>query len=482
MKLSDIAMVGMAVMGENLAINMEEKGFRVTVFDVREGVVEAFLKRKGKKGNFVGVYNWKELVDSLSKPRKIMLMIRSGKPVDEVIGQLVPLLEPGDIIIDGGNSYYKDTQRRYQDLKNQGIYYIGMGVSGGEEGARKGPSLMPGGNPQAWPYIKPIFTEICAKVEGKPCCNWIGEGGAGHYVKMVHNGIEYGDMELISEIYSMMKNGLHMESDKIGDVFSWWNQGKLNSYLIEITADILKFKDNDGRPLVEKILDIAGQKGTGKWASQEALDESVPLTLISEAVFARYLSAMKQERVIASKILSGPSTKCQYEPKEMLLALQDALYAAKICSYAQGFALLKAAATTYGWDLNYGSIALIWRGGCIIRSVFLGAIKEAFERDNKLSNLLVDPYFKEEFENAQSGLRKVCAEAVKEGIPVSALFSAISYYDGYRTEQLPTNLIQAQRDYFGAHTYQRMDDLSGRHYHTNWTGKGGNTSSSIYNL
>ncbi|MBM6947265.1 decarboxylating NADP(+)-dependent phosphogluconate dehydrogenase [Mordavella massiliensis] len=480
MKKADIAVVGMAVMGENLAMNMEEKGFRVTVFDVRDGVVNAFMDGNGKGRNFTGAYSWKELVESLERPRRIMLMIRAGSPVDEVIDTLLPLLEEGDILIDGGNSFYQDTQRRYRALKEKGIRFIGTGVSGGEEGARKGPSLMPGGDPEAWPYVKPVFTKICAQTDGEPCCDWVGEGGAGHFVKMVHNGIEYGDMELICEVYSLMKNCLHMEDEEIGKIFGEWNRGVLDSYLVEITADILQYRDEDGEPLVEKILDSAGQKGTGKWASQAALDEGVPLTLISEAVYARYISAMKKERTEASRRLAGPSPAAGCSREEMLPALHDALYAAKICSYAQGFSLLRAAAAGYGWELSYGSIALMWRGGCIIRSVFLGKIKEAFDRDNSLTNLLLDPYFCDAFQGAQAGLRKVCARAVEAGIPIPALSAAVAYYDSYRSERLPANLLQAQRDYFGAHTYERVDDPSGRHYHTNWTGTGGDTESSIY--
>ncbi len=482
MAKSDMAMIGMAVMGENLALNIEEHGFRVTVYDVRDGIVDAFLNGRGKGLKFEGAHSWEELVGSLQKPRILMMMIKAGDPVDSVIGHLLPLLDPGDIIIDGGNSFYQDTQRRYQMLKEHGIRFIGMGVSGGEEGARRGPSLMPGGNPEAWPYVKPILTAICAKTEGEPCCDWIGEGGAGHYVKMVHNGIEYGDMELICEVYSVMKHCLQMPDAAIGDVFQEWNKGTLSSYLIEITANILHYKDTDGAPLVEKILDTAGQKGTGKWASQAALDEGVPLTLISDAVFSRCLSAMKNERVSASHILSGPEPQPHAVNEEILHALHDALYASKICSYAQGFSLLRAAAVTYGWTLDYGSIALMWRGGCIIRSVFLGDIKKAFMRNPDLPNLLFDDYFHDAFEKAQSGLRQVCAMCIADGIPVPALTAAVAYYDALRSERLPANLLQAQRDYFGAHTYERIDDPSGKHYHTDWTGHGGHTASSVYQV
>lgn len=473
---SDIAMIGMAVMGENLALNMEEKGFRVSVFDVRDGIVDAFMEGNGKGKNFYGAKSFEDMVESLNKPRKVMMMIRAGEPVDEVIDKLLPLLEDGDVIIDGGNSHFPDTERRTKKVEAAGKLFIGTGVSGGEEGARKGPSMMPGGSKAAWEIVKPILTAICAKVEdnGKEeaCCAWVGEGGAGHFVKMVHNGIEYGDMELICEAYHIMRVYLGLEDGEIGDIFAEWNKGKLDSYLIQITADILHFKDEDGSYLVENILDTAGQKGTGKWTGIAALDEGVPLTLISEAVFARCLSAIKEERVEASKILHGPSEKIpslsDTEKKEMIGYIKDALYAAKIISYAQGYSLMRAATKTYGWKLAYGDIALMWRGGCIIRSVFLGNIKKAFERNPDITNLMLDDYFKKEIEDAMGGLRNVVSKMALYGIPVSAMSSALSYYDGYRSERLPANLLQAQRDYFGAHTYERCDRERGEFFHTKW--------------
>ena len=482
MKKSDIGMVGMAVMGENLSLNMEEKGFTVSVFDVREGIVDKFIAGRGSGKKFYGAHDWNDFVQSIERPRRIMMMIRAGNPVDEVIDILLPLLDEGDVIIDGGNSHFPDTQRRCEKVEKAGKLYIGTGVSGGEEGARKGPSLMPGGSKAAWEVVSPVLTAIAAKVEdGSPCCAWVGEGGAGHYVKMVHNGIEYGDMELICEAYSMMKRLLKMSDDEIGDVFAEWNKGFLNSYLIEITANILKFKDEDGEALVEKILDTAGQKGTGKWTGIAALDEGVPLTMITEAVFARCLSAIKEERVHASAILTGPEAVFNGNREEFLENLKQALYCAKIVSYAQGYSLMRSAAKTYGWKLAYGDIALMWRGGCIIRSVFLGEIKKAFERNPGLTNLLLDDYFRKEIENCQAGWRKVTAEACLSGIPVPAMSSALSYYDGYRSEKLPANLLQAQRDYFGAHTYERVDCERGLFFHTNWTGEGGDTASSTYN-
>ena len=476
-KLSDIAMIGLAVMGENLALNMEGKGFRVSVYDVREGVVDAFIGGRGAGKNFYGAHSYEELVESLSKPRKIMMMIRAGAPVDEVTGRLIPLLDQGDIIIDGGNSHFPDTQRRYEMAKAAGIRYIGTGVSGGEEGALHGPSLMPGGDPEAWDHVKPIFTSICAHTDGAPCCAWVGEGGAGHFVKMVHNGIEYGDMELICEAYTVMHGYMSMTNDEISDVFAQWNEGELDSYLIQITSEILKYKDSDGSSLVDKILDTAGQKGTGKWTGISALDEGVPLTLISEAVFARCLSAMKEARVRASKVLTGPAPAFRGDKAEMLTALRQALYAAKIVSYAQGYSLMRTAAKSYGWDLAYGDIALMWRGGCIIRSVFLGEIKKAFDKNPELENLLLDDYFKDAFEKAQQGLRRVCAECILSGIPVPAFAAAISYYDGYRSERLPANLLQAQRDYFGAHTYERIDAPRGEFFHTDWNSVGSSLAS-----
>jgi 6-phosphogluconate dehydrogenase len=437
--------------------------------------------RKAK--NITGTYSLQEFVDSLKKPRKIMLMVKAGKPVDDFIDMLIPYLDKGDIIIDGGNSHFPDTIRRTKYVEEKGLLYIGTGVSGGEEGALKGPSLMPGGSPDAWQHVKPIFQAIAAKVDdGSPCCDWVGENGAGHFVKMVHNGIEYGDMQLICEAYHMMKVLLGMTPDEMHEVFDEWNKGELNSYLIEITRDILAFKDEDGKPIIDKILDTAGQKGTGKWTAIAALDEGVPLTLIGEAVFSRCLSAMKEERVQASKVLTGPEPKFTGNRGEMIEDIRKALYASKIVSYAQGYTLMRAAAKTYGWNLNYGGIALMWRGGCIIRSTFLGKIKEAYDKNPNLANLLLDPFFKQKVENAQDSWRKVTAAALTNGIPVPAFTSALCYFDGFRSERLPANLLQAQRDYFGAHTYERIDRPRGEFFHTNWTGRGGSTSASTYTV
>jgi 6-phosphogluconate dehydrogenase len=412
-----------------------------------------------------------------------MMMVKAGKPVDDFIDKIIPHLEPGDIIIDGGNSHFPDTIRRTRYVEEKGLLYIGTGVSGGEEGALSGPSMMPGGSPAAWPHVKPIFQAISAKVEdGSPCCDWVGENGAGHFVKMVHNGIEYGDMQLICEAYQLMKDLLGMSAAEMHEVFKEWNRGELDSYLIEITRDILAVKDTDGSALVDKILDTAGQKGTGKWTGIAALDEGVPLTLIGEAVFARCLSAIKEERVAASKVLSGPKPKFEGDKKAFINDIRKALFASKIVSYAQGYTLMRAAAKTYGWNLNYGGIALMWRGGCIIRSVFLGKIKEAYDKNPELTNLLLYPFFKETIEAAQAGWRRVCAAAIVNGVPAPAFTTALSYFDGYRSERLPANLLQAQRDYFGAHTYERVDKPRGEFFHTNWTGKGGNTSASTYTV
>lgn len=482
MKKSDLGLIGLAVMGENLVMNMESKGFTVSVFNRTTEKVERFVNGRAKGKNIVGCYSLRELVDSLEKPRKVMMMIKAGKPVDDMIEQLLPLLDDGDIIIDGGNSHFPDTMRRCTYVESKGKLYIGTGVSGGEEGALRGPSMMPGGSPAAWAAVKPIFQSICAKVEdGTPCCDWVGENGAGHFVKMVHNGIEYGDMELICETYSLLKNILGLTADEMHDVFAEWNRGELDSYLIEITRDILAYKDTDGSALVEKILDTAGQKGTGKWTAISALDEGVPLTLIAEAVFARCLSAQKEERVKASEILSGPTPLFEGDRAAFINDLEDALLAAKIVSYAQGYALMRTAARSYGWNLNWGGIALMWRGGCIIRSVFLGKIKEAYDADPALENLMLAPYFREKLEKGQKGWRRICASAITNGIPAPALCAALSYYDGYRSARLPANLLQAQRDYFGAHTYERVDHPRGEFFHTDWTGHGGNTSSSAYN-
>ena len=483
MRKSDIGLIGLAVMGENLVMNMESKGFAVSVYNRTAEKVTRFIEGRAKGKNIVGAYSLEELVASLAKPRKVMMMIKAGSAVDDMIEKLLPLLEDGDIIIDGGNSHFPDTARRTAYVESKGKLYIGTGVSGGEEGALKGPSLMPGGSPAAWEAVKPIFQSICAHVEdGSPCCDWVGENGAGHFVKMVHNGIEYGDMQLICEAYQLMRDLLGMSADEMHDVFARWNEGKLDSYLIEITRDILAYKDTDGAPIVEKILDTAGQKGTGKWTGIAALDEGVPLTLIGEAVFARCLSAMKEERVAASAVLTGPKPAFKGDRAQFLADLENALYAAKIVSYAQGYTLMRDAAKTYGWNLNYGGIALMWRGGCIIRSVFLGKIKEAFDNDPALRNLLLDPYFKGVMDEAQAGWRRVCAAAIENGVPAPAMTAALNYFDGYRTARLPANLLQAQRDYFGAHTYERIDAPRGQFFHTTWTGEGGDTAASQYTV
>ncbi len=481
MKKSDIGLIGLAVMGENLVMNMESKGFTVSVFNRTTQKVTDFIEGRAKGKNIAGAYSLEELVEGLEKPRKVMLMIKAGSAVDDSIESLIPLLEPGDIIIDGGNSHFPDTARRTAYVESKGLLYIGTGVSGGEEGALKGPSLMPGGSKAAWPFVKPILQAVSAKVEdGSPCCDWVGENGAGHFVKMVHNGIEYGDMQLICEAYQLMRDLLGMTADEMHEVFAKWNGEELDSYLIEITRDILAFKDEDGSPLVDKILDTAGQKGTGKWTGIAALDEGVPLTLIGEAVFSRCLSAIKEERAAASKVLTGPAPAFTGDKAQFVKDIKYALYAAKIVSYAQGYTLMRAAAKTYGWNLNYGGIALMWRGGCIIRSAFLGKIKEAFDANPALQNLLLAPYFKDAVEKAQPGWRRVCAAALANGVPVPAMTTALCYYDGYRCEKLPANLLQAQRDYFGAHTYERVDAPRGEFFHTNWTGEGGNTASSQY--
>jgi 6-phosphogluconate dehydrogenase len=482
-KLADIGLIGLAVMGENLVLNMESRGYTVAVFNRTVDKVDSFMNGRGKGKNFIGAHSIEGFIKSLKRPRKVMMLVKAGKPVDEFIEKLIPLLEKGDIIIDGGNSHFPDTNRRTVYVESKGLLYIGTGVSGGEEGALLGPSIMPGGSKAAWQYVKPIFQAIAAKVEdGTPCCDWVGENGVGHFVKMVHNGIEYGDMQLITEAYFVMKELLGMSPDEMHEVFKEWNNGELSSYLIEITRDILAFKDQDGGALVEKILDTAGQKGTGKWTAVAALDQGVPLTLIGEAVFARCLSAMKDERVNASKILTGPKPVFTGNKKQFISDLKDALYASKLVSYAQGYVLMRAAAEESKWDLNYGGIALMWRGGCIIRSAFLGKIKDAFDKDPKLTNLLLDPFFRDKILKAQDGWRKVLATTVSNGIPTPAFASALAYFDGYRCERLPANLLQAQRDYFGAHTYERTDKPRGQFFHTNWTGRGGDTASSTYNV
>ncbi len=481
--LSDIGLIGLAVMGENLVLNMESKGFRVTVYNRTVQKVDDFMNGRAEGKNIRGAYTLEELVGSLKRPRKIMIMVKAGKAVDDMIEALLPLMEKGDIIIDGGNTHFPDTNRRTAYVESKGLLYIGTGVSGGEEGALLGPSIMPGGSPAAWPEVKPVFQAIAAKVDdGSPCCDWVGENGAGHFVKMVHNGIEYGDMQLICEAYQIMRDMLHLNADEMHGIFKEWNEGELNSYLIEITRDILAYKDEDGEPLVDRILDTAGQKGTGKWTGVAALDLGIPLTLIGEAVFSRCLSAIKGERVIASGLLKGPSPAFSGNIAGFIENLREALYASKIVSYAQGYSLMKAAAEEYGWKLNYGGIALMWRGGCIIRSVFLGKIKEAYDNNPGITNLLLDPFFREKMEKAQNGWRNVVATAAANGIPIPAIASALCYFDGYRCERLPANLLQAQRDYFGAHTYERIDRPRGEFFHTNWTGRGGTTASTTYNV
>jgi len=481
--LSDIGLIGLAVMGENLVLNMETKGFQVTVYNRTIQKVDNFLAGRAKGKKIHGAHSVEELIKSLKRPRKIMIMVKAGKAVDEMIETLLPHLEKGDIIIDGGNTHFPDTNRRTAYVESKGLLFIGTGVSGGEEGALLGPSIMPGGSKAAWPEVKPIFQAIAAKVEdGSPCCDWVGENGAGHFVKMVHNGIEYGDMQLICEAYQIMRDLLHMNADEMHLIFKEWNEGELNSYLIEITRDILAYKDTDGNPLVDKILDTAGQKGTGKWTGIAALDLGIPLTLIGEAVFSRCLSALKNERVNASKILKGQDTVFAGDINSFINDIKEALYASKIVSYAQGYTLMRAAAEEYGWELNYGGIALMWRGGCIIRSVFLGKIKEAFDNNPAITNLLLDPFFKPKVEKAQNGWRNVVSTAAVHGIPVPAISSALGYFDGYRCERLPANLLQAQRDYFGAHTYERTDKPRGEFFHTNWTSRGGTTASSTYNV
>ena len=482
MKKADIGLVGLAVMGENLVMNMESKGFTVAVFNRTTSKVDDFIAGRAAGKNIIGCHSLEELAENLEKPRKVFLMVKAGEAVDGMIEKLLPILEDGDVIIDGGNSHFPDTIRRTAYVESKGKLYIGTGVSGGEEGALLGPSMMPGGSPAAWSLVKPIFQAISAHVEdGSPCCDWVGENGAGHFVKMVHNGIEYGDMQLICEAYQLMRDLLGLSDDEMHEIFRRWNETELNSYLIEITRDILAYKDQDGSPLVEKILDTAGQKGTGKWTGIAALDEGVPLTLIGEAVFARCLSAMKDERREAAKTFDRKIPPFEGDREEFIEAIRQALYASKIISYAQGYVLMRTAAAHYGWNLNYGGIALMWRGGCIIRSVFLGKIKEAYDRDPALTNLLLDPYFKETIEKLVPAWRKVAAAAIAHGVPAPAMTSALSYFDGYTTERLPANLLQAQRDYFGAHTYERLDAPRGEFFHTNWTGHGGSTAATTYN-
>ena len=481
---ADIAVIGLAVMGQNLILNMNDHGFTVVAFNRTVSKVDDFLANEAKGTKVIGAHSVEEMVASLKRPRRVMLMVKAGDPVDEIIAHVLPHLEPGDIIIDGGNSLFSDTIRRVKEAEAKGLLYIGTGVSGGEDGARHGPSIMPGGSPAAWPHVKDIFQGIAAKLDdGTPCCDWVGEGGAGHYVKMVHNGIEYGDEQLICEAYQLMRDYLGLSEEKMSAIFADWNKGELDSFLIEITAGILGHKDEDGSPLVNKILDAAGQKGTGKWTVINAAELAQPATLISEALFARFTSALKDERVTAAKTLAGPQTSPPSEEAttEFIDQLKQALYASKIVSYAQGYMLMRAAAKEYGWNLNYAGIAKMWRGGCIIRSRFLGDITKAYETNPELTNLLLDPFFTSAITNNQSAWRNVVAAAVQAGIPLPAMSSALAFYDAYRTENLPANLLQAQRDYFGAHTYERVDKPRGEFFHTNWTGHGGTTSSSSYN-
>ncbi|MBP5759774.1 MAG: decarboxylating NADP(+)-dependent phosphogluconate dehydrogenase [Verrucomicrobia bacterium] len=479
---ADIALIGLAVMGQNLVLNMNDHGFTVAVYNRTVSKVDQFLANEAKGSRIIGTHSLEELVSKLKRPRRVMMLVKAGSAVDDLIEKLIPLLEPGDIIIDGGNSHFTDTIRRTKYVESKGLLYIGTGVSGGEEGARRGPSMMPGGSPAAWESVKPIFQSVCAKVEsGEPCCDWVGANGAGHFVKMVHNGIEYGDMQLICEAYHLMTAGLCMTPDEIHQVFAEWNKGELDSYLIEITRDIFAYKDTDGSALVDNILDVAGQKGTGKWTVNTSLDTGMPVSLIAEAVFARCVSALKEERVKVARKLKGPRPAISTNRDKFIAEIRSALYASKIVSYAQGYMLMREAAEEYGWKLNYGNIALMWRGGCIIRSVFLGKIKEAFDKNPKLKCLLLDDFFRKAIKDNQRAWRDVIATAAKKGIPVPAFSTALAFYDSYRAARLPINLLQAQRDYFGAHTYERIDRPRGQFFHTNWTGHGGNTVSTAYN-
>jgi 6-phosphogluconate dehydrogenase len=479
----DIGLIGLAVMGQNLVLNMNDHGYRVAVFNRTVSKVDDFIHNEAAGTQVVGTHSIEELVGALKKPRRVMLMVKAGSTIDEMIGSLLPHLDKGDILIDGGNSHYPDTNRRTRALAEKGILFIGTGVSGGEEGARFGPSIMPGGNPAAWPHVKEIFQAIAAKVDdGTPCCDWVGEDGAGHYVKMVHNGIEYGDMQLICEAYQLLKDGLGLDADELHDAFAEWNRGELDSFLIEITSDIFTKKDDDGAPLIDKILDTAGQKGTGKWTCISALDLGIPVTLIGEAVFSRCLSALKEERVKASKVLTGPRRPAAPDRKTFIEDVRRALYCSKVISYAQGYMLLREAARDQGWNLNFGGIALMWRGGCIIRSRFLGKIKEAYDKNRDLANLLMDDFFNRLLNDYQASWRRALIQAIEIGVPTPAFSTALAFYDGYRSERLPANLLQAQRDYFGAHTYERVDKPRGEFFHTNWTGRGGRTASGTYNV
>jgi len=482
MPRADIGLIGLAVMGQNLALNIHDHGFKISVHNRTVSKLVEFLEGPASSTDITGHGSLAGFVSSLQKPRKIIMMIRAGKPVDDMIARLLPLLDKGDIIIDGGNSRFTDSNRRYQELLDQGIQFIGAGISGGEEGARYGPSIMPGGDDNAWPAVKGILQGISAKFDGEPCCQWVGPAGAGHYVKMVHNGIEYGDMQLIAEAYHLMRSGLDMNVDEIQKTFAKWNEGVLDSYLIEITANILAFRDDDGKPLIDSILDAAGQKGTGKWAGISAFDLGVPLTLIGEAVFARCLSAIKDERVRADTLLSSSHAVFEGDREQLLSSIHDALYASKIISYAQGYMLMRDAAIEYGWQLNFGDIALMWRGGCIIRSRFLGNIRQAYDDNDELDNLLLDKFFISEIKISEAGWREAVTLGIKLAIPLPAMSSALAFFDGYRRGRLPANLLQAQRDYFGAHTYERVDRPRGEFFHTDWTGEGGDVSSGRYEV
>ncbi len=479
----DIGLIGLAVMGQNLVLNMNDHGYRVAVFNRTVSKVDEFIRNEAAGTQVAGAHSIEELVEALKQPRRVMLMVKAGETVDRMIENLLPHLEPGDIIIDGGNSHYPDTNRRTKSLAEKGILFIGTGVSGGEEGARFGPSIMPGGNPAAWPHVKETFQSIAAKVEdGSPCCDWVGENGAGHYVKMIHNGIEYGDMQLICEAYHLLSEGLGLSAGELHEVFAEWNKGELDSYLIEITSEIFAKLDEDGAPMIDKILDAAGQKGTGKWTGISSLELGVPVTLIGEAVYARCLSAMKEERVTASKILTGPKHSAAQDRQGFIEDVRRALYCSKVISYAQGYMLMREAAKEQGWDLNFGGIALMWRGGCIIRSRFLGKIKEAFDKNPQLTNLLLDDFFGRTLNEYQPSWRRAIIRAIEYGVPTPAFSTALSFFDGYRTERLPANLLQAQRDFFGAHTYERVDKPRGEFFHTNWTGRGGRVASGTYNV
>jgi 6-phosphogluconate dehydrogenase len=483
MSKADIGLVGLAVMGENLVLNMERNGFTVAVYNRTTSKVDDFVNGRGAGKRIVGTHSVEELCAALERPRRVMIMVKAGAAVDAVIESLLPYLEEGDIVIDGGNSQYQDSSRRNGQLAERGILFIGTGVSGGEEGALLGPSIMPGGNPEAWPHVKPIFQAIAAKTDdGEPCCDWVGRGGAGHFVKMVHNGIEYGDMQMICEVYQMMKAGLELSNEEMHATFARWNEGVLDSYLVEITRDILGYRDENGEATLDYILDTAGQKGTGKWTAVAALEAGQPLTTITEAVYARVVSALKDERVAASEVLSGPDTAFEGDRESMIDDLEQALYASKIVSYAQGYQLMRAVSTEQDWALDYGAVALMWREGCIIRSRFLGNIRDAFDKDPGLANLMLDEFFQTAIRNAQASWRRVVSTAARLGIPMPAIGSALAYYDAYRSERLPANLLQAQRDYFGAHTYERVDRPRGEYFHTNWTGRGGSTAASTYTV